>query len=39
MSIHDNRDGEDLYRVLREEVIPLYYSAIATACLEAGSSA
>ena len=25
MSIHDNRDGEDLYRVLREEVIPLYY--------------
>jgi len=25
MSIHDARDGEDLYRVLREEVIPLYY--------------
>jgi starch phosphorylase len=25
MSIHDTRDGEDLYRVLREEVIPLYY--------------
>ena len=25
MSIHDSRDGEDLYRVLREEVIPLYY--------------
>ena len=25
MSIHDNRDGEDLYRVLREEVIPLFY--------------
>ncbi len=24
-SIHDTRDGEDLYRVLREEVIPLYY--------------
>jgi starch phosphorylase len=23
--IHDQRDGEDLYRVLREEVIPLYY--------------
>jgi starch phosphorylase len=23
--IHDNRDGEDLYRVLRDEVIPLYY--------------
>jgi len=23
--IHDARDGEDLYRVLREEVIPLYY--------------
>lgn len=22
---HDARDGEDLYRVLREEVIPLYY--------------
>jgi starch phosphorylase len=25
MSIHDARDGEDLYRVLREEVIPLFY--------------
>src|ERR1700738_1638581 len=25
MNIHDSRDGEDLYRVLREEVIPLYY--------------
>ncbi|HXP16910.1 MAG TPA: alpha-glucan family phosphorylase [Terriglobales bacterium] len=25
MSIHDARDGEDLYRVLRDEVIPLYY--------------
>jgi starch phosphorylase len=23
--LHDVRDGEDLYRVLREEVIPLYY--------------
>ena len=23
--VHDARDGEDLYRVLREEVIPLYY--------------
>ncbi len=23
--VHDKRDGEDLYRVLREEVIPLYY--------------
>ena len=23
--VHDVRDGEDLYRVLREEVIPLYY--------------
>jgi len=23
--IHDKRDGEDLYRVLRDEVIPLYY--------------
>jgi glucan phosphorylase len=23
--IHDARDGEDLYRVLRDEVIPLYY--------------
>jgi starch phosphorylase len=22
---HDKRDGEDLYRVLRDEVIPLYY--------------
>ena len=25
MSVHDTRDGEDLMRVLREEVIPLYY--------------
>ena len=25
VSVHDARDGEDLYRVLREEVIPLYY--------------
>jgi len=25
MDVHDNRDGEDLYRVLREVVIPLYY--------------
>jgi len=25
MHIHDSRDGEELYRVLREEVIPLYY--------------
>ena len=25
MNIHDNRDGDDLYRVLREEVIPLFY--------------
>ncbi len=25
MKVHDARDGEDLYRVLREEVIPLYY--------------
>jgi starch phosphorylase len=25
MDVHDNRDGEDLYRVLKEEVIPLYY--------------
>ncbi|HYR84805.1 MAG TPA: alpha-glucan family phosphorylase [Terriglobia bacterium] len=25
MGIHDTRDGEDLYRVLIEEVIPLYY--------------
>jgi glycogen phosphorylase len=23
--LHDSRDAEDLYRVLREEVIPLYY--------------
>jgi len=23
--LHDSRDGEDLYRVLREHVIPLYY--------------
>jgi starch phosphorylase len=26
MDVHDARDGEDLYRVLREEVIPLFYS-------------
>jgi starch phosphorylase len=25
MSVHDSRDGEDLYRVLLDEVIPLYY--------------
>jgi starch phosphorylase len=25
MDVHDTRDGEDLYRVLREELIPLYY--------------
>lgn len=25
MDIHDSRDSEDLYRVLREEVVPLYY--------------
>ncbi|MBV8114067.1 MAG: alpha-glucan family phosphorylase, partial [Silvibacterium sp.] len=25
MQIHDQRDGEDLYRVLHEELIPLYY--------------
>ena len=25
MDAHDSRDGADLYRVLREEVIPLYY--------------
>jgi starch phosphorylase len=25
MSVHDNRDGEDLYRTLHDEVIPLYY--------------
>jgi glycogen phosphorylase len=25
MDIHDSRDGEELYRVLRDEVIPLYY--------------
>ncbi len=25
MSVHDSRDGDDLYRVLREEVIPLFY--------------
>jgi glycogen phosphorylase len=25
MDIHDERDGEDLYRVLRDELIPLYY--------------
>ncbi len=26
MDVHDSRDGEDLYRILREEVIPLYLS-------------
>jgi len=25
MDVHDARDGEDLYRVLRDEVIPLYF--------------
>jgi starch phosphorylase len=25
MNVHDTRDGDDLYRVLREVVIPLYY--------------
>jgi starch phosphorylase len=25
VEVHDARDGEDLYRVLRDEVIPLYY--------------
>jgi starch phosphorylase len=25
VAVHDARDGEDLYRVLRDEVIPLYY--------------
>ena len=25
MSVHDTRDGEDLHRALREEVIPLFY--------------
>jgi starch phosphorylase len=25
MSVHDTRDGEDLMRTLRDEVIPLYY--------------
>ncbi len=25
IDLHDTRDGEDLYRVLRDEVIPLYY--------------
>jgi len=25
MNVHDSRDGDDLLRVLREEVIPLYY--------------
>jgi len=25
MNVHDTRDGEDLHRTLREEVIPLYY--------------
>jgi starch phosphorylase len=25
MDVHDSRDGEDLYRVLRDDLIPLYY--------------
>jgi hypothetical protein len=25
MDVHDTRDGEELYRTLREEVMPLYY--------------
>ena len=25
MDVHDSRDGEDLYRTLHDEVIPLYY--------------
>jgi starch phosphorylase len=25
MDVHDKRDGDDLYRAFREEVIPLYY--------------
>jgi starch phosphorylase len=25
MDVHDSRDGEDLYRVLKDELIPLYY--------------
>ena len=25
MQAHDTRDGQDLYRVLREEVVPLFY--------------
>jgi glycogen phosphorylase len=25
VSVHDVRDGDDLYRVLRDEVVPLYY--------------
>ena len=25
MDVHDERDGEDLYQVLRDEVIPLFY--------------
>lgn len=27
MDVHDIRDGEDLYRTLREQVIPLYYQS------------
>ena len=26
MDVHDSRDGEDLYRVLHDELIPLYYN-------------
>jgi glycogen phosphorylase len=39
MDVHDSRDGEDLYRVLRDEVIPLYYQRDRDGCRAAGSSA
>jgi starch phosphorylase len=26
MHVHDTRDAEDLYRVMREEVVPLFYA-------------
>jgi starch phosphorylase len=29
MDVHDQRDGDDLYRVLHDEVIPLYYQCDA----------
>ncbi len=37
--VHDRIDGESLYRVLKEQVIPLYYQRDLTACRSPGSPA